>query len=104
MTLVKRPLSALALALLVVTVPAASFAQSDGGQRRGPDLGAMAQALGVSEGLMQSCIPRPEQGAQPARPDVNAITACLRAENRSLSPERVGEVLEKHSPAPPPRG
>lgn len=104
MTLIKRPFAALAFVLTVVTVPVASFAQSDGGQRPGPDLSAMARDLRVNEGLMQSCMPRPEQGARPARPDVNVITACLRAENGSLSPERVGEALEKHSPAPPSRG
>lgn len=90
-----------AVAALVLSIPFAAAAQQ---QPPAPDFGPMAQSLGVSETLIQSCLPRPERGARPERPNVNAVTVCLQGENPSLTIDQVGQVLQANQPQPPARG
>lgn len=80
-----------------LVLPMAAIAQS--GPPPGLPVADIAAALGVSEAALKSCMPEPTQGVRPERPDVAAITFCLRTENPEITQDFVGQTLENFAPA-----
>ncbi|MBY8978315.1 hypothetical protein KHP62_21090 [Rhodobacteraceae bacterium NNCM2] len=63
---------------LAVAVSACAPQKRPQQRRQGPDFAQMAATLGVPESDLMTCLgPRPEPGQRPARPDSDAVTACL---------------------------
>lgn len=101
--------SALTLALITCLSTGAATAQQGGqGQGQGrppaPDLAGLAQDLGVSEQALMTCLPRPERGQRPTRPDASALASCLSQSNAALTAAKVDAALAANAPSRPPRG
>ncbi|MBT0956396.1 hypothetical protein IV417_03275 [Alphaproteobacteria bacterium KMM 3653] len=93
----------LMIAAALTLLPLSALAQQ-GGRPPAPDFGPMAKALNVSESQIENCLPRPERGKEPTRPDAASVLDCLKASNADLTREQVAGALQDFAPAPPPRG
>lgn len=91
----------LAIAITALVLPLSAMAQSQGGPPPEPDFKGMANALGVKESAVKSCMPAPKKGERPQKPNVQTVTNCLMADNPSLTADKVGATLEQFRPAPP---
>ena len=99
----KRLLTAGVVALsLAIAVPL--FVSAQGSKPPAPDLSAMAKSLDVSEGVLQSCMPRPAKGARPEKPEAGKLASCLKAENAYVTSADVDRALKTFAPKPPKRG
>jgi len=88
------------LTAVSIVAPMAVMAQ----QQRPPEppFAEMATALGVPEASVKSCFPAPSQKrGKPERPDAAKITACLKADNASLTKSKVEKTLKEFAPKPP---
>lgn len=91
----------LAIVVTALALPMSAIAQPQGGQPPTPDFAEMAQALGVSEKLVKSCLPAPQKGRRPGRANPSLIASCLKKENASITTAQVSEVFERYGPKPP---
>ncbi|PJI86285.1 hypothetical protein BC777_2653 [Yoonia maricola] len=82
-------------------VPMAATAQN--GPPPGPPLDELAADLHVPTAALETCMPRPAEGARPQRPDPAAIANCLKAENPAVTQQIVAQVLEDNAPEQPRR-
>lgn len=82
------PMLCIATAL---AVPLAAAAQN--GPPPGVPMSEMAAKMGVTEAALENCMPRPEPGARPERPDPAAIASCLK-----VDAETVAAVLKAGAP------
>ncbi|WP_460275839.1 hypothetical protein [Celeribacter sp. ULVN23_4] len=94
------PLSIIAILLGGMTLwVAPAHAQQ---RPQGPDIGALAQKLGVSEAALQGCMgERPKPGQQPERPDAAKLAACLTDAGSTVSSDAVDAALREMTPPPP---
>lgn len=82
--------------VVLAVLPMAVLAQSsDRGQPPKPDLTGMAKALGVEEAALDHCLPKPERGQRPERPDAKSLAACLKVDTA-----KVDTVLGQFGPKP----
>lgn len=94
-------------AAAALMLPLAAAAQN--GPPPGPPIAEIAGALGVSEQLMETCMPRPAEGARPAqgtrpeRPDPATIAKCVQAKEPGITQQAVAQALEAHQPERPMR-
>lgn len=90
-----KPLPILCIAT-ALALPMAATAQN--GPPSAPPMTEMAAQMGVPEAALETCMPRPERGARPERPDPAAIASCLQVDAQT-----VAAVLEASAPDMPRR-
>ncbi len=85
--------------IALMSMPLIALATPEGGGRPpAPDMSGMSKELGVSEGALKTCMPKPERGQRPERPNPDTITACLVEGGASVTTDKVGDALKEFGP------
>jgi hypothetical protein len=92
-----------AVTLIAFSLPMAAAAQSQGGKPPEPNFSGIAKALNVSEAQVKTCMPAPQKGQRPEKPNMKTLTSCFKASNASLTEQLVGDALKEFGPKRPPK-
>lgn len=73
-------------------------APQGGGNHPAPDLSGLSKTLGVSKSMLETCMPKPEAGQRPARPNSKTIAGCLNDGGASVASADVDAALKEFGP------